>query len=147
MRKKRAAGGAAQAPEGRDMINIAIVEDDVGAAEELKQLLADFLSKKECAFEIRHFPTADRFLFDYHHEYDLVFLDIEMPGTNGMDAAREIRKTDQTVSIVFVTNMAHFATAGYSVNASDYILKPINRYEFNMKMVRIFNRLCRSDGQ
>ena len=48
---------------------------------------------------------------------DLILMDIEMPGTNGMDAAEQIRKRDAQVVIMFITNMAHYAIKGYEVGA------------------------------
>ena len=44
---------------------------------------------------------------------------------NGMETAREIRKKDQDVVLVFITNMAQYAINGYDVGALDYVLKPI----------------------
>ena len=52
-------------------------------------------------------------VFKYEPIYDVLLLDIEMPKMNGMDAAREIRKRDQRVLIIFITNMAQYAINGY----------------------------------
>lgn len=59
--------------------------------------------------------------------YDLVLLDILMPSMTGMDAAREIRHFDQDVKIVFLTSSTEFGVESYTVNAYDYILKPIQK--------------------
>ena len=53
-----------------------------------------------------------------------------MPKMNGMDAAREIRKRDQRVLIIFITNMAQYAINGYEVGALDFVLKPIKYFFF-----------------
>lgn len=53
-------------------------------------------------------------------------MDIELPSINGMKASHELRKLDEKVPLIFVTNLSQFAIEGYSVHALDYILKPIN---------------------
>ena len=78
-------------------------------------------------------------LIEVHAEkpFDIIFLDIVMPLTNGMDAAAEIRKTDRTVKIVFLTSSAEFAVDSYSVRANGYLLKPIDEE----KLDRCLNEL------
>lgn len=76
------------------------------------------------------------FLAVYNGDYDIILMDIEMPGTNGMDAAEQIRKRDAQVVIMFITNMAHYAIKGYEVGALDFVLKPIQYLNFANKMDR-----------
>lgn len=64
-------------------------------------------------------------------------MDIELPGINGMDAVRELRKTDEDVIVVFVTNLAQYAVSGYEVSAFDFIVKPISYGNFSMKLRRV----------
>ena len=59
-----------------------------------------------------------------------------MPVLDGIATAKEIRKIDNQVMIVFVTSLAQYAINGYEVNAFDYILKPIDYYNFKLKMTR-----------
>ena len=60
---------------------------------------------------------------------------------NGMETAREIRKKDQDVVLVFITNMAQYAINGYDVGALDYVLKPINYYTFSVRLDRAVSRV------
>ena len=71
----------------------------------------------------------------------LVLLDIQMPGMNGMEVARKIRETDENVVLVFITNMAQYAIEGYSVNALDFVLKPVNYDIFSLKLSRAISRV------
>ena len=68
-------------------------------------------------------------------------MDIEMRGMDGMETARALRKMDASVLLIFVTNMAQYAIAGYEVEALDFILKPVNRYSFAIKMKRAAARI------
>ena len=60
---------------------------------------------------------------------------------NGMDAARKLRELDKNVMLIFVTNLTQYAISGYEVEAFDYILKPINYYDFALKLSRALRRL------
>lgn len=73
-------------------------------------------------------------LAEYDHTFDLICLDIDMSGRSGMEIAREIRRRDGQVIILFITNMAQMAIQGYEVRALDFIVKPVSYYSFSMKL-------------
>ena len=118
------------------MNRIAIVEDDQGYRETLFTYIRQYETERGTTFETTPFEKADDFLAVYQGDYDIILMDIEMPGTNGMDAAEEIRKKDAQVVIMFITNMAHYAIKGYEVGALDFVLKPIQYLNFANKMDR-----------
>lgn len=60
-----------------------------------------------------------------------------MPGINGLDASIELRKRDNNIFIVFVTNMRQFASQGYQVDAVDFIIKPITYYGLSSTIDKI----------
>lgn len=122
-------------------INVAIVEDETKAAEHLKTFLKQYEKEQSVCFGIQIFSDALTFLDAYHNDLDIVFMDIELPDLNGMKAAKKLRARDENVVLIFVTNMAQYALEGYSVNAYDYILKPVNYYAFSMKLARLISRL------
>ena len=70
----------------------------------------------------------------YEPGYDIIFMDVEMPGLDGFGAAEKIRAVDADAVLVFVTNMAQYAIKGYEVDALDYVLKPVNYYQFCTKL-------------
>ena len=123
------------------MVRVAIVEDNQKERDRIRECLAYSEQESDAAFDIQEFPNGLTFLGSYRPEYDLVFMDIDMPGMNGMETAKELRTIDDSVLLIFVTNMAQYAISGYEVDALDFILKPINRYSFAIKLKRALSRI------
>ena len=120
----------------RKEYRVVIVEDEVVYLDALKDMLSSYEKEKEVAFNITAYRDIETFLAEYRKCYDIVFMDIELPGMNGMDGARRLREADSSVVLIFVTNMAQFAVQGYEVNALDYILKPVTYKNFSVKLDR-----------
>ena len=116
------------------MRNIAIVEDEDGAAEALKGHIEQYAKLNGREFNIVRFRDAVEFLTDYRPFYSVVFMDIQMPHRDGMSAAVELRTLDKTVSIVFITNLMQYAQKGYEVDAVAYLLKPVKYYDLALKL-------------
>ena len=123
------------------MIQIAIVEDREDEARRLTAFFQKYGNDRDISFQITHFNTADSFIARYAPVYDVVLMDIMMPGTNGMDSAQILRRLDKNVTLVFVTNMAQFAVRGYEVEAFDFIVKPVAWQSFEVKVDRIMAKL------
>lgn len=122
-------------------IRIAIVEDEDYQAQTLQRYLERFSSENRVDFTIRRFAEAVSLLDNYSPDYDLIYMDIRMPYMNGMDAAHRLRALDQDVLLVFVTTLTQYAIQGYEVEALDYIVKPINYYDFALKLTRALKQL------
>ena len=123
------------------MIRIAIVEDDKKTRLCLQRFLEKYEKESGHKFTICIFEDGIDIVNDYRPIYDVILMDIQMKKMDGMTAAREIRKTDSEVILVFITNMVQYAVNGYAVNAIDYILKPLNYFTFAEHMTRIENHL------
>ena len=129
------------------IFKIAIIEDESEASDLLLSMIHKYEAENsQNHFEVCQFSSASSFLFDFQPSFDLIFLDIQMPGINGMEAAKLIREKDNKVLIVFVTNMAQYAVEGYSVRAYDFLLKPINYARFSMKFERICHELSHQNN-
>lgn len=115
------------------MRNIAIVEDEDKAAELLKSYIEKYSEQTGQKFNVERFKNAVDFLSGYKSVYAVVFMDIQMPGKDGMSAAMELRQSDKTVSIVFITNLIQYAQKGYEVDAVAYLIKPVNYFDFALK--------------
>ena len=116
-------------------MKIAIVEDDMQMYERLQTYLYELLgSSAECVY----FPSGEFFLQDWHPgTFELIILDIFMDRLTGMDVAKEIRKTDQEVRLVFSTTSNEFASESYDVNACYYLRKPFGKDRVKIMLDRI----------
>lgn len=122
------------------MLRIAVIEDNLESANKLKECINKYQLENDfsCATDV--YSTALSFFADKKCDYDVIFMDIEMPGMNGLEACKKIRLTDARVIIVFVTSIIQYAVDGYSVNAFDCIIKPFSYGAFKIKMDRIVEK-------
>ena len=120
-----------------------IVEDDPEAAEVIASHLARFGRERGETFQVEVVGSAIDFLDERRHD-DIVFLDIGLPGINGMEAAQMLRERDQLTPIIFVTDLAQYAVAGYSVDALDFMVKPVTYDDFALRMGRAMRVLARN---
>ncbi len=128
------------------MITIIIVEDDDSEREYLKELTLNFFQKNGEECRILLFSDGADCLANYPERPDLILMDIDMPGINGLDAARKIRAFDQDVLIVFVTNLVQCAVEGYAVEAIDFIVKPVTESGFELSAFRVLRRIRKRRG-
>lgn len=116
------------------MYKIAVCDDEKIYRSRLKDLLEKYAQSKGLHFEIFSFENADKLLLNYPENLDLLFLDIAMDGVDGMSAAREIRRSDPQVCIIFITSMYQYALDGYSVKAFGFITKPVKDAELSHEL-------------
>ncbi len=128
-----------KAKSGRIMIKIALIDDEREERERLSGYFRRLREEVKDEFLIRTFVSGNDFLEQQEEIYDLICLDIDMEGRDGISTAQEIRKNDDNVLIIFVTNMAQMAIRGYEVHALDFVVKPVNYYSFAMKMNNAFH--------
>lgn len=129
------------------MIRIAIAEDEKEHADALAEHVERFAREMDTPVDITRFDNAVTMLENYKAAYDLIFLDIKMPYMNGIDAAHRLRELDNDVMLIFVTSMRQYALEGYSVNAFDFIVKPVTYADFQLKMSRAFKQLKNNANQ
>ena len=128
------------------MAQIAIVEDESEPRQLLQNCLALYSTETNAKLEIKNFTSGEEFLKSDTTDFDVVFMDIDMPGLNGIETSREMRKTNTKTVLLFVTNLAQYAIAGYEVNALDYILKPVNYYSFKLKIQKALEAARHTHG-
>lgn len=116
------------------MFNIYVVEDDKNNANKLSEYITKFCNDNNVAFRLNVYGDGLSFLDAYRVGGNLVFLDIQMPNIDGLETAQKLRDIDKNVEIIFVTNLLKYAIRGYEVQAFDYVVKPINYYDFSIRM-------------
>jgi len=116
------------------MLKIAIIDDEISCIQSLKSHIQCYMNENNIQIEVSEFLNGLRLIADYKPEYDIIFLDIEMPHMNGIEVAKYIRKSDPHAIIIFVTNMAQYAVEGYEVHAFDYMIKPPDYISFSAKL-------------
>lgn len=128
------------------MINIAIVEDEAEHSNLLKHCLSRYAEEKKESFNIRTFSNGVSFLEPYSADYDIVFMDIKMPYMDGMTCAHKLREIDKNVILIFITSMRQYAIQGYEVEAFHYLIKPLQYFDFALKLTKAIERTGKSTG-
>lgn len=117
------------------MMKIICVDDDPIQHQNLKQLFE--LSEHE--IQANFYYNSDELFFDIEDfsSFDAIFLDVEMDKLNGLEIAEKLRADGHQIPIVFLTGYSQYAIDGYSVQAFDYILKPITLEKVNILLDRL----------
>lgn len=115
-------------------MKVAVLDDRLEDVQLLVEYLDRFQSERGLSVQVVTYSASLDFLEEYHSDYDVLFLDIEMPGANGLEVAHEVRARDESVGIIFITNMAQYAIRGYEVNAIDFMVKPVRYVNFAEKL-------------
>lgn len=114
------------------MIRIAIVEDSETDAGQLCACIEAWRTAHEAeTMQCTVYRDAVQFLEQGGATADLVFMDIELPYKNGMDAAAEFRKYNPDAVLIFVTWATKYAVRGYAVDAIGYLVKPVGERAFS----------------
>ena len=113
-------------------LKIAVCDDDKNDQDYVIKLIREWASSTDRKIDIKTFISAEQFLFQYSEEKDfqILILDIEMGKMNGVELAKELRKANGDLQIVFVTGFPDFISEGYEVDAVHYLMKPLQKERF-----------------
>ena len=108
---------------------IAICDDDAAQRANLVKIIEEWAGQGRYLIGIKEYPGAEAFLFDYAEEkdFDILLLDIEMDGMDGVSLAKELRQDNETLHIVFITGYPDYISEGYEVAALHYLMKPVKK--------------------
>ena len=116
------------------MLRALIVDDEYPARQELRFMLEQ-LKNVEIVGEAAGAGEALKLIQAL--DYDILFLDINLPGINGLELAEKLQKMPKSPHIIFITAYDQYALEAFDVNAVDYIIKPIN----SVRLRRAINRI------
>lgn len=122
------------------MFKIAICDDEETLTEHLQALLMQYARQTGKTFSCFAFHDGTALLQNYQPDFDLIFMDIKMEKMNGLETAQEIRKTDSTVGLFFLTSLSQYVWKGYEYGAVNYLLKPMTYGRLKMELDRFFLR-------
>ena len=129
-------------------IKIAVCDDEHEQAEYIKMLVNKWAGEQNIEISIEMFGSAENFKAarNESESFDILLLDIQMGGQNGVELAKDLRKTDDKLIIVFITALPDFIQEGYDVSALHYLMKPINTEKLYAVLNRAFLSLTKNSN-
>jgi DNA-binding LytR/AlgR family response regulator len=120
---------------------IAICDDEELQIKLLSRIVANWAKKSSKEVQILSFKSAEAFHFAWSNDksFDILLLDIQMSGQNGIELAKAIREKDDKLSIVFITGLSEYINEGYEVSAIHYLLKPVKEE----KLYECLDKACK----
>ena len=126
---------------------VAICDDSDADRRYIMDMVCSWASAAGHEVQIDGFPSAESFLFRYAGEsdYDILLLDIEMGAMDGVTMAKELRKSNDTVQIIFITGYSDYISEGYEVAALHYLMKPVNEEKLCLVLDRAAEKLAKNE--
>jgi DNA-binding LytR/AlgR family response regulator len=125
------------------LYKIAICDDEPVQIKIVSDYLTRFSIKTDTDFQVERFTSGNELLKKYYNEkspFDIIFLDMEMPGCNGIETAQEIRRLpDRNVLIAFITSFPEYMQDSFDVQASQYLTKPVSYELFEQKLEKMLS--------
>ena len=122
------------------MLHIAICDDEKDFVHHLTELLNQYSHETGRDIKITAYYDGVELIEKYDTTIDLIFLDIQMRLVNGLQAARRIRQMDESVGIIFLTNLTQYSLEGYKYQAANYMLKPLRYARLKAEMDKFAER-------
>jgi len=126
--------------ETKEMMRIVIVDDNLDFSEKAESVIKDFFNKINEQVLVSRYCEGGRLVdeLEMNKNYDIYFLDVEMPRINGLELAQRIKNIEVDADIVFISAYARYAIPSYKIRAYYYILKEEYRTEIPIILKRIW---------
>jgi len=118
------------------MLEIAICEDDIIQQERLEILLSEIGLQE--SINLRKFDSGEKLIKSYESDdkYGIILLDMQLDLLDGIQTAEIVREYDKNCLIIIITSVMEYAVEGYSIDAYDFIMKPVDKVKF----ARVINK-------
>lgn len=120
-------------------MKVAICDDEKTQRQLIEKYVREWGQSSDICVRLFLYGSSEELLFHLEEEggYDLLILDIEMGGMNGMELAAKLRAEHNEVPVLFITGFEQYMAQGYDVEALHYLLKPVRKE----KLFEILDRL------
>lgn len=125
---------------GGHVIHIAICDDERNMSDKIESLIYKFFKNKNMEIAISQFSSGEE-LLKCDKSVDILFLDIQMKGMDGMETAKKLRSRKFKGYLIFITVLREMVFQSFEVQAYDYLVKPIDEKYFSKMMERLFTSL------
>lgn len=126
---------------------IAVCDDSDADRRYLSGLTERWAAGAGHTVQTAEFASAEEFLFHYAEKsgYDILLLDIEMGAMDGVTMAKELRRGNDTVQIIFVTGYSDYISEGYEVAALHYLMKPVREEKLFAVLDRAAEKVLKNE--
>lgn len=126
---------------------IAVTDDNPADITYISSILRRWADARGFSVHIDSYPSAEAFLFQYEEDpvCDIILLDIEMAGMDGVTLAKTLREKNSMAVIIFITGYSDYIAEGYDVSALHYLMKPVEPDRFMQVLDRAVERLRREE--
>lgn len=126
------------------MICVAICDDERNMSDHIRKMTSDFFRRKNTEVSVLQFSGGEE-LLQCDKKIDILFLDIQMEGMDGMKTAKKLRERKFRGFLIFITVLKEMVFQSFAVQAYDYLVKPVHMGEFEKTMERLYSSLQNAD--
>lgn len=128
-------------------MRIAICDDENQICELLSKKIQKYYFSNDTEFSINTFRSGEILLDEDLGSIDVLFLDVDMPGRNGMEIAKEIRKQNKEMIIIFMTAYSEFVFESFKVDAFRYLVKPVKDSELTETLEAVHRKFSEEEDK
>lgn len=127
-------------------LKVAVCDDEHQQAEYIKMLVSKWADENAVKATIEMFGSAENFkvAWSQRKNFDIVLLDIQMSGQNGVELAKELRAANKTIAIIFITALTDYMAEGYEVSALHYLVKPVQENKLFETLGKAYKNLTQA---